>query len=201
MTSYYVYKRASHRITPAAVNLDYTANCYQMIEYNNALNKAVAQSGTIDDLIRAGVQSIPDEQQATQFAQLFGREQTIAAFQSGQSEIVLSHKQLDDNGEVHWMETKVLCVECSDELMHGVAIARCIDEEVRNKELRIEAERANATKTSFLRRMSHDVRTPINGIRGKLYIAEQHPDNCAVEAKCRKKMLEASEHTVFKIWA
>ncbi len=181
---------------PLAINLDYTANSYQMIEYENALNKTAAQSGSIDGLIRAGAQSMPDKQQAAQFAELFGREQTIAAFRNGQSEITFSHKQLDDNGEVHWMETKVVCVECTDELVQGVAIARCIDEEVRNKELRIEAERANTAKTSFLRRMSHDVRTPINGIRGELYIAEQHPDDCEVQAECRKKMREASDYLI-----
>ena len=34
------------------------------------------------------------------------------------------------------------------------------------KKAREEADRANEAKTNFLRRMSHDIRTPINGIRG-----------------------------------
>ena len=36
-----------------------------------------------------------------------------------------------------------------------------------------DAEKANAVKTSFLRRMSHDLRTPVNGIRGMVSMAEQ----------------------------
>ena len=37
-----------------------------------------------------------------------------------------------------------------------------------------EAERANAAKSNFLSRMSHDIRTPINGIIGLLKINEDH---------------------------
>ena len=33
-----------------------------------------------------------------------------------------------------------------------------------------QAEKANVAKTDFLRRMSHDIRTPINGIRGMVEI-------------------------------
>ena len=52
--------------------------------------------------------------------------------------------------------------------------------------------RANATKTSFLRRMSHDIRTPINGIRGLVKIAKDNEDNKEKINECLNKILESS---------
>ena len=55
-----------------------------------------------------------------------------------------------------------------------------------------EARRANMAKTDFLRRMSHDIRTPINGIQGMIAIAEHFPDNMQKQKECREKVKEAS---------
>ena len=60
--------------------------------------------------------------------------------------------------------------------------------------LRAEAERAeaaNRAKTEFLQRMSHDIRTPINGIRGMVEIAEKSSDPDK-KAECLGKIWDAS---------
>ena len=56
------------------------------------------------------------------------------------------------------------------------------------------ADRANEAKTAFLSRMSHDIRTPINGIIGMTAIAASRiEDRTAVES-CLKKISVASDH-------
>ena len=55
-----------------------------------------------------------------------------------------------------------------------------------------EAEKANVSKTDFLRRMSHDIRTPINGIRGITQIANHFPQDLQKQQECRDKVLTAS---------
>lgn len=57
-----------------------------------------------------------------------------------------------------------------------------------------QADRANAAKTSFLSRMSHDIRTPLNGIIGLLEIDEAHAEDHALIRSNQKKMKVAAKH-------
>ena len=54
------------------------------------------------------------------------------------------------------------------------------------------AETANEAKTEFLQRMSHDIRTPINGICGLVNMAEHYVDNMEKQTEYRTKVKEAS---------
>ena len=54
------------------------------------------------------------------------------------------------------------------------------------------AEAANEAKTEFLQRMSHDIRTPINGICGLVNMADHYADNMEKQTEYRTKVKEAS---------
>mgnify|MGYP002975045559 CR=1 FL=1 len=56
----------------------------------------------------------------------------------------------------------------------------------------LKAESANLAKTEFLQRMSHDIRTPINGIRGMVEIGDHYSEDLAKQAECRRKIWDAS---------
>ena len=84
--------------------------------------------------------------------------------------------------------------------MNALYVVRKIDKE-KQKEIQYkqklmetaeDARLANAAKTDFLRRMSHDIRTPINGIQGMITVAEHFPHNLQKQEECREKIKEAS---------
>ena len=54
------------------------------------------------------------------------------------------------------------------------------------------AEAANEAKTEFLQRMSHDIRTPINGICGMVNMADHYADDMEKQTEYRIKVKEAS---------
>ena len=80
---------------------------------------------------------------------------------------------------------------------HGDVTKIVLEDQKRKRELREakeEAERANAAKSNFLSRMSHDIRTPLNGILGLLEIDDMHKEDRELIDNNRKKIKVAANH-------
>lgn len=115
-----------------------------------------------------------------------------------QNEESLSMEYRTTNGE--WHRTRLI-VKKRDEhgrVTHVLCAVRSINDEKRKEQqlaLRAaEAKHETAMKTRFLSNMSHDIRTPMNGIIGLLDMAEEFPDDLQMQEKCRKKIRELSKY-------
>lgn len=68
------------------------------------------------------------------------------------------------------------------------------EQKKRIQDLLVEARSANKAKTEFLSRMSHDIRTPINGILGMLDISEQYLEEPEKLAECYGKIRTSANY-------
>ena len=99
--------------------------------------------------------------------------------------IPISHSQLAENDEN--IETVMLVFrDVTDQRKKE------LDYQEQLRETARDAECANAAKTDFLRRMSHDIRTPINGIRGMADIGLSVKGNPEKSKDCFTKIISAS---------
>lgn len=70
-----------------------------------------------------------------------------------------------------------------------------LNETIQELEISVANEKAaNNAKNDFLSRMSHDIRTPLNGILGIIEIDDRHPDDVALLTENRKKAKIAAKH-------
>ena len=150
-------------IYPLIIYTDYLNNYYTMVEYDGFVNKTASYSGTIDDLISVGASTLPNPKEAEAFFNLFNREAVIKAFKQGKKELSLRHSQNGDDGKVHYMDTHVICTECSEDKITGVSVSKCIDDEAQKdyaiQQANEHAEVINALATIYTTIMEADLIT------------------------------------------
>ena len=125
-------------------------------------------------------------------------QQTLAD-QTGETTYNMELRILTKKNTYHWFQAfgRILRREDgSPETFYGILMD--INErkktEEKLKESTRAAQKANAAKTDFLSRMSHDIRTPINGIVGLLDIDEAHFDDRQLIRANHEKMKIAADH-------
>ena len=116
-------------------------------------------------------------------------------------EEIISHRYVMFRfGEEHFMMLRIARI---DDGLHAVGVGFAnVDEQTRetlarNQELAealAQARHANASKTTFLSNMSHDIRTPMNAIIGFTSMALRHFENRTQVKDSLEKVLSSSNH-------
>ena len=112
----------------------------------------------------------------------------------------LNYTFQDTVGVWHMLTALPKRVMSDGEIESVIFVVQNIDEQKRREqeyqnqivESAEEARQANAAKTEFLRRMSHDIRTPINGVIGMLNIGDHFPEDVEKQKECRGKIRDAA---------
>lgn len=195
-----------HINTVNAVSAIYTANVlvrldrdeWHIIKAEDKIKDMLGVSGSRDkclEIIKNNLVSDDNRAQFEKFTDLSDISERLSAngytdldFKNRENvwlNMTIVPRELDDNGRA----VSVLL------LVRNINEAKCreLDYLRQLKETAELADRANIAKTDFLRRMSHDIRTPINGIRGMAAIGKCSLDDPKKQEECLDKILTASD--------
>ncbi len=135
------------------------------------------------------------------FLEKAGREGLMRYLQEHKAVSIKYEIEPDEENRSNFMMTIVKVADSQRDHMAIIGI-RCVDDVVQqeNENKRqleaalTEAKRANAAKSMFLSRMSHDIRTPLNGIIGLIELNERHSDDKELIEENYKKAKVAAHH-------
>ncbi len=132
-------------------------------------------------------------------------------FAAGDTHISTEYCVMEDDGRIRWIRKMVLMTQTlvfnpdtktEEPNIYAIILiqdtsqlhAKEEQEHARLQAAFDEMRTANRAKTDFLSRMSHDIRTPLNGIIGLLKIDEDHFDNMELVKENHRKMSVAAGH-------
>lgn len=138
-------------------------------------------------------------------------EKLLERFQTGAKQITVEYREKAANGELMWLQKTVLMSQDTlyDEktnreipVVHGMILFKNTSvfheqEQMEKERLQVafeEADSASKAKTEFMNRMSHDIRTPINGIMGMLEIIRKNRSDITKVDDCLDKIQLSSSH-------
>mgnify|MGYP005938662305 FL=1 len=174
---------------------DLKADTYEVVSGEENFPNTVKRKGCLSKDLRRNCEQMIAEEYLEGFL-AFCDVSTMAERLQDKETLSMEYRTI--NGE--WRRTRLI-VKKRDEhgrVTHVLCAVRSINDEKRKEQqlaLRAaEAKRETAMKTRFLSNMSHDIRTPMNGILGLLDMAEEYPDDLQMQEKCRKKIREMSKY-------
>lgn len=177
--------------------IDISKNWFEEISNRAVENMNYKKSGEVTSGNRNVCKKLVAEEYQEAFLK-FADITTLPVRMKNEETIVMEYQMKDGNWhKLRFIEKKR---DKDGNLTHVLCAIRSISD-VKKKEQELlqqvaEARKDAALKSRFLSNMSHDIRTPINGIIGMTELADRYPDNPEMQKKCREKLLESARHLV-----
>ena len=186
--------------------VDIPADRYKALFVAPWLTQMTPQEGQFSTLVHSYVENFVVSEDRSELLAKVAPGYIRAALQRENLSLVRQSFSVDyrsvRHGQQRWCRLSIIVVDLDEQdcARHVLAVlediteykSREADQQRRLAEAAAEAQQANAAKTEFLHRISHDIRTPINGIQGMLRIADYYPDDPVRQQQCRDKIRAAS---------
>lgn len=179
-------------------------------EGTHKLNIDIQLPCSYDDYCKQRIPYISSETQET-YRIVDSSDKLLERFAMGDKQVTVEYQEMGQNHEMIWLQKIILMSQeiqynskTNSELTvtHGIILFRNTSafhekeqqENERLQEAFQEADSASKAKTEFLNRMSHDIRTPINGILGMLEIIRKYRANEEKVDDCLNKIQLSTNH-------
>lgn len=189
--------RSISRIYTFALLIDVSTDCWKTVKSVDYLGNIAGHGCNVSMMLRNYAYLVLDvsEQEAfLQFSNVKDMDERIAGntyictimqTQTGKwNQLMFVPQKYDHEGKLQ--EVLFVCRDVTADKMRELQYQNSLRKSVED------AERASIAKTDFLRRMSHDIRTPINGIKGMIEISRYYADDETKQEECRRKIMSAT---------
>ncbi len=188
------------------INLE--EDTFRMVAQTQDVGEALGKEVNLTEGFRKYANRFVHPDDREDYLEKMNRVKLREKFQEGKSMVAIEYRKLtggDDgkNGACAWIRATVVKAQgVGQEATHALYVAQDITEskqkEERERQMLREAceaaNHANASKSEFLSRMSHDIRTPMNAIIGMTSIAGAHLEEPERVSDCLGKITVSSKH-------
>ena len=173
--------------------VDFETDTYERISGSDIIPKTGCASEKMFDVCEQDV--APEYRNIIhQFANI----ETLTSQLEKEEDVLAEYRMADGN----WHKLRIIVSKrnANGNAIQAIATIRIISE-TKRKELNLffeaeQAKREAKIKTRFLQSMSHDMRTPLNGIAGMLHIADQNPKDLELQKTTRNKIHQSLNYLI-----
>lgn len=194
-------RAAIYNAYPLIISVNLTQNTYSCFVEKQTMYP-FPKEGHYTDLMQISVANCYPSYQED-FAATFAPDEILRRFTNGEQEIYMELQQKGIDQQYHWISVQMINVEnpFSDDIV-SINLIKLLDnqrsEQARQQQLLRDAlasaKKANLTKSDFLSRMSHDIRTPINAIIGMSTIGQLKLDERQTVQDCFQNIDSSSNY-------
>ena len=172
---------------------------YELLKGHDLVQKILGQKGKIDDVMERLPTTFAAKEWREQYREFLNFDTLTERLRNTN---FVSIEFMGTNGKWRLSRFIVKSRDTQGNVVDVLYVVRDITEEklrelMYQKQLKAsmeDAQRANISKTAFLQRMSHDIRTPLNGIVGMIHIAEKYKNDVDKLRECRQKILQSTDY-------
>ncbi len=177
--------------------IDLEEDCYEVVSGYEKFPKDVNRKGSLSKSVKDNSNLLVEDAYIESFLE-FVDITTMAERLEKEDSLGMEYRM--KNGMWHKARLIVKKKDENGHVTHVLLAIREITEEKRKEQQILmkaaEAKHEVIEKNRFLSNMSHDIRTPVNGIVGLLDIADQFPEDLNLQKKCRDKIKDLSGYLV-----